>query len=417
MRRERKTFTALLCAAALPLFIGGQAFAESPAPPPAETVELVPAEAPWEDAALQGLDACAPPAEEELCAEDVTAVPAAEEAAAGMAALERGHAEMARDTPVIVTSFTQLQAALRAPEDADITVRGLIEVTGLLRVEGKKTLSGESGTLVRGPLVQEGMIGVLPGARLTLRNITIDGNSAAGDAEYAMLFVDGLTYPEAAVLTLGDGCVLENAHMHSSSVFGAAVYAYGPYASVVMEDGSAIRSCTIQGSGGALALSVTAQFDMRGGEITGNSASAYGGAVFLESASMVMSGGIISGNGASAGGGVAILDTGRGSSTITLSGGALVADNTAREEGGAEAGRGGGIYQGGGVVTLDSPSAAVRGNSAAQEGGGIYVSPCQPSPQAVFSLRAGRIENNSAMSRGGGISCRAGYFYEHSVMS
>ena len=53
MRRERKTFTALLCAAALPLFIGGQAFAESPAPPPAETVELVPAEAPWEEMCIR----------------------------------------------------------------------------------------------------------------------------------------------------------------------------------------------------------------------------------------------------------------------------------------------------------------------------------------------------------------------------
>jgi hypothetical protein len=166
-----------------------------------------------------------------------------------------------------------------------------------------------------------------------------------------------------------------------------------------------------------------------GSQITGNRTTAdIGAAVCLwQGATFTMEGGSIDGNtasGSSGGGGVGANGVGI---TFTMTGG-TIENNTAHATGGNK-GRGGGVYVGGGAVfnmsggviknnkcTFTSSNATSGGgvyvagansqftmsgnariiNNTAKQGGGVYLGVGSASGNAVFTMKGGSIEKNTA---------------------
>ena len=132
-------------------------------------------------------------------------------------------------------------------------------------------------------------------------------------------------------------------------------------------------------------------FTMAGGTITGNTAKANGGAVYINIGSLVMSGGIITGNTATTnGGGVA------NGGTFNMNGGCITG-NTATS-------RGGGVYVEGEISSFTMSGGTITGNTAGNSGGGVYVT------SGTFTLADGAISNNTADKTGGGV-----YIYNNSI--
>jgi hypothetical protein len=178
---------------------------------------------------------------------------------------------------------------------------------------------------------------------------------------------------------------------------------------LVMKAGSLITGNTKSSSGGGVYVSGGGTFDMSGGEVRGNTATANsvnGGGVFVgASSSFTMSGGAVRGNtatvsGAVSGGGVYVIG-----GTFDMSGGA-VSDNTARTSSSSSS-FGGGVCVSGGTFTMSG--GAVRGNTAtalgAVSGGGVYAS-------GTFDMSGGAVSDNAARSSsssssGGGVYVNA----------
>jgi len=159
-------------------------------------------------------------------------------------------------------------------------------------------------------------------------------------------------------------------------------------------------------------------FTMKGGVISGNEASAYGGGVYVRNGTFTMKGGVISGNKASLfGGGVLIHN-----STFTMEdgvisgsearycGGVYVLDSTFTMKGGVISGNkandqdicgGGVLVHGNSTFTMDKGS--IIGNNARGSGGGVYVL------DSTFTMKGGTISNNKAHGLdgcGGGVYVR-----------
>ena len=298
-------------------------------------------------------------------------------AAAGLC-LGAGGTALAAEGPLPATAravgtFEELKAALAAPGSDDIVLTGTIQVTELLPVNGEKTLSAQGGGLTRAAGATSGLLAVQPGASLTLENLQIDGNRAAGAASAALVQVGA-----PATLTLASGCTLQNSLVQGAGTTGGGVFATGTGATVAVQEGALVQNCSCTGrGGGGLALTQGAQLNMSGGSVSQNSAANYGGGVYLLDAGFSMSGGELTGNSAASGGGVALfgsaVDPAAGRAQLSLLGSARIAGNSAATTGGTEEGYGGGVYQAGGNLVIDSPEAVVEENAAAKEGGGLYL--------------------------------------------
>jgi hypothetical protein len=134
---------------------------------------------------------------------------------------------------------------------------------------------------------------------------------------------------------------------------------------------------------------VAGSFTMRGGIISGNSASNGCGVYVEEGGAFTMSGGEISGNSASGG-----VRVGLGG-TFVMSGGEISGNS-------ADDGDGGGVYVGG-AFTMSGGE--ISGNSA-DDGGGVYVTggltiSGRYMASGTFTMSGGEISGNSARHGGG----------------
>ncbi|MCD8208576.1 MAG: hypothetical protein LUD72_11605 [Bacteroidales bacterium] len=194
------------------------------------------------------------------------------------------------------------------------------------------------------------------------------------------------------VFTMTDGDIHDNSNTHGS---GPGVFVY---IGTFNMEGGYIRDNVAMGTdaygGGLYVDQSSAQFNLCGGEISGNESYASGGGVYVANGTLKMSGGSIISNATSgAGGGVYVA-----SGTFEMSGGEISL-NTA-------SGNGGGVYSkatfnltGGtiGGFETDGGEIVSLGNTA-ENGGGIYIY------SGTFSIEdPAEVCYNSAKNTCGGI--------------
>lgn len=180
-----------------------------------------------------------------------------------------------------VGTFNELKTQLGKGGERTITVTGTIEVTETLVIPAKAniTITG-GGTLKRAASFTSGRmfrfdssVGIYERnkARLTLENITVDGNKVeASDPAFSLSM--------NAFLTLKAGAVIQN-HVNTGTYEGTVYVAGGV---LTMEAGSVIRNNTTAGYGGGVYCDA-GSFIMHGGTITGNTAARGGGGVYNKS--------------------------------------------------------------------------------------------------------------------------------------
>ena len=180
-----------------------------------------------------------------------------------------------------VDTFNELKTQLGYGGERTIKVTGTIEVTETLVIPAKAniTITG-GGTLKRAASFTRGYMfrlnssfGALESnkARLTLENITVDGNNVKASEPVVSLSSNGF-------LTLKDGAVIQN-HVNTGTYEGTVYVAGGV---LTMEAGSVIRNNTTAGNGGGVNCGA-GSFIMHGGTITGNTAAKGGGGVYSKS--------------------------------------------------------------------------------------------------------------------------------------
>ncbi|MCD8147974.1 MAG: Cna B-type domain-containing protein [Clostridiales bacterium] len=221
-----------------------------------------------------------------------------------------------------------------------------IYITGTVTIsEGSESRDG-GGTLslVRDSSLKNSALVELTGGSLTLSNITVDGNEISSTA--ALIRVNG----SSSVLTIQSGTVIQNNRNTSTSL------------AATVANNAAI--CVVNG-----------KLVMTGGEIKNNIGNSWGGGIALTangssvSAEMELTGGTISGNSATCGGGIYMY----GNATLVMSGGTVTGNYASSY--------GGGIYVGcGGVATISA--GYITNNKCTGSswgGGGIYVNSAQSS--------------------------------------
>lgn len=179
-----------------------------------------------------------------------------------------------------VDTFNELKTQLGKGGERTIEVTGTIEVTETLVIPEKANITITGGTLKRAESFTSGRMfrlnssfGALESnkARLTLENITVDGNNVkASDPAFSLSM--------NAFLTLKAGAVIQN-HVNTGTYEGTVYVAGGV---LTMEAGSVIRNNTTAGYGGGVYCDA-GSFIMHGGTITGNTAARGGGGVYNKS--------------------------------------------------------------------------------------------------------------------------------------
>ncbi|MDR1324534.1 MAG: InlB B-repeat-containing protein [Treponema sp.] len=259
---------------------------------------------------------------------------------------------------------------------------------------------------------------------LTLgNNITLQGRSN-NTASLVKVNSGGALVMETGSKISGNTASASNAYSYGGGVFVSSNGTFTMRGGAISGN---TASSTNASYGGGVFVSSNGTFTMSGGEISGNTASAsnssygvysYGGGVYVsDSGTFTMSGGAISGNTASYGGGVYVYS----SATFTMSGGEI-SGNTASTY--SNSSYGGGVFVSGGTFTMSG--GAISGNtatttssyyysSASSKGGGVFVS------SGTFTMRGGAISGNtasstnaSASSYGGGVYVDSGTFTKES---
>ena len=271
--------------------------------------------------------------------------------------------------------------------------------TSALTIEDS-TLDIKNGT-ISGTATDGGALLLRNNANVTLTDTTLTGSRAAryGGAAYITGGAD-LTMDEGAVITgceaawggavyVNDGTFTQNsdAKIESCKTFinktynetgrGGAVYVEkGTY---TLTDQAAVTNCTTQNLG-TVYIANYGEFNMTGGEISGNTAD-YGAGVYLTRGNMTIADGKIAQNAANQAGGGVSQDGG-----IVLMRGGEISGNTANRGAGWRLSSGGSVLMRGGDIT---------GNNASSAGGGIYQD------SGTFTVNGGNITKNEAATGGG----------------
>lgn len=258
----------------------------------------------------------------------------------------------------------------------------------------------KNGT-ISGTATDGGALLLRNNANVTLTDTTLTGSRAAryGGAAYITGGAD-LTMDEGAVITgceaawggavyVNDGTFTQNsdAKIESCKTFinktynetgrGGAVYVEkGTY---TLNDTAAVTNCTTQNLG-TVYIANYGEFNMTGGEISGNTAD-YGAGVYLNRGNMTIADGKIAQNKANHAGGGVSQDGG-----IVLMRGGEISGNT------ADSGAGWRLSSGGSVLMRDGD---ITGNNASNAGGGIYQD------SGTFTVNGGSITKNEADTGGG----------------
>jgi hypothetical protein len=214
------------------------------------------------------------------------------------------------------------------------------------------------------------------GQNLTLaQNITLEG-------------VDDNTRPLIQVSASGvfvmkdNSKIIDNVCVNNSA--GGGVFAYEDSA-FTMKGGTISGNTATNGSGGGVNVRENSIFTMEGGTISNNIVSGDGGGVSIWHATFTMRGGSSVNNNTAAkgGGGVHTSEN----SIFTMEGGSSVSNNTAKGGGGVRVGENASFIMEGGVI----------GGNTASDGGGGGVSVWR----GTFTMRSGMISGNIGGSGGG----------------
>ena len=271
--------------------------------------------------------------------------------------------------------------------------------TSALTIEDS-TLVIKNGT-ISGTATDGGALLLRNNANVTLTDTTLTGSRAAryGGAAYITGGAD-LTMGNGAVITgceaawggavyVNDGTFTQNgdAKIESCKTFinktynetgrGGAIYVEkGTY---TLTEQAAVTNCTTQNLG-TVYIADYGEFNMTGGEISGNTAD-YGAGVYLTRGNMTIADGKIAQNTANQAGGGVSQDGG-----VVLMRGGEISGNT------ADRGAGWRLTNGGSVLMRDGD---ITGNNASNAGGGIYQD------SGTFTVNGGSITKNEAATGGG----------------
>ncbi|MDE7167376.1 MAG: hypothetical protein K2O28_00845 [Clostridia bacterium] len=237
--------------------------------------------------------------------------------------------------------------------------------------------------------------------KVNLNDGTITGNSAANGGGVGAcggrIEINGVKI-NGNNATNGAG-VYAYSDIHSLKFTGGEIsgntatqYGGGIYTCVelTMTDGKISGNNAITGAGMYITLlNSTATLTMNGGEISNNTANNYGGGAHISVGTLKMTGGLISGNSAEVGGGVCNYST---ESIFVMEGGAI-SNNAATSTGG-------GVDVTSGTFTLTNGT--ISDNTATTKGGGVYAF-------GAFEMKNGTITGNSA-ANGGGVNVEYGTF-------
>lgn len=236
-----------------------------------------------------------------------------------------------------------------------------------------------------------GRIFTVTGCQLILRDIILDGGKDDGVNAYHPL----ICVTDGAVLRMLEGTVLQNAENKSESMCGGGVNIRG--GQLYMYDGSVITNCKARHGGGVEVNSKSkspagAMFGMAGGSIE-NCAANNGGGVYVNIGQFQMLGGEITGNSAinsgyNAGGGGIYVAGERYTAAVRIVDG-KISGNTAVSNGG-------GILVNGGYTLLQIEGGTLEKNYA-KTGGGITML------LGTLNLYGGIVTDNTADLYGGGV--------------
>ncbi|MCD8116203.1 MAG: InlB B-repeat-containing protein [Oscillospiraceae bacterium] len=277
-----------------------------------------------------------------------------------------------------VTKYATLQAAINAATEAGDTVKLLADITGeditiastqsiTLDLNGCTLTGTGSGSVI----TVEGALTLTDSS--TAQTGTITGGKATTTATGK--YGGGVYVNSGAVFTMISGTISGN-----TATYGGGIYVTG--GTFTMTGGS-VSGNTGSNCGGVYIASGTAKISGNA-SITGNTASALGGGLYISGSSVVT----LSGN-ATVSNNFAGKTTGQGggvyiySGTLILSGNASVTGNTA---GTTTGGHGGGVFIKAGTLTM-SDNASITGNSAGTYGGGIYLSAAATTLKLSGSVR------------------------------
>ncbi|MDR2063798.1 MAG: InlB B-repeat-containing protein [Candidatus Nomurabacteria bacterium] len=318
----------------------------------------------------------------------------------------------AADTTCTAATLTDLNNCMNTGAVGDnvvITITDNINITSGINVSSGRNITiqsddpaGHQLTLTSG-ISWAFRVGAA-GQQLTLRDITLNGNSNSNTSL--------ISFSAAGQLTLGSGAVLQG-HTTTTATRAAVELAAG--ATVNIEDGAIIRDNRAPG-GGAIYANITnsnpATINISGGRIYNNfadNASYGGGAIHARQNTIInISGGVIgddnpqaaapynlspgkvatTGNHSEAHGG-AIYIAGNASyiTQLNISGGAIAGNYTSNYA----ARHGGGVFTGD-YVAINITGGAIDNNTTNGNGGGIY----QYGANSSFSIADGGITNNIA---------------------
>ena len=285
-----------------------------------------------------------------------------------------------------VTTFKGLQDALADETCSEIQVSGEIIVKESLSVDREVRLSGGGGTLVRGNK-DIYLFDVEKGGKLTLENITIDGQSqnTAYQNSKPLIYVT-----DDGTLTLENKAVLQKNH---ANLEGSAIQAKGS-SLVIMKEGATIQDNEDAFNGGGIFLGKGVTFEMQGGTIQRNKAPKGGG--IDAQGQITMKDGTIQNNTASFGGGIKLNGSG---GSLVMSGGSITGNHAEASSSSSDSGDGGGVYvYSSATLTLNGGNIAK--NNADRYGGGVCVH-----YSTTLTLNTGAtIGNNTANTSGGGIA-------------
>ncbi|MCG8648662.1 MAG: hypothetical protein MI861_02455, partial [Pirellulales bacterium] len=287
--------------------------------------------------------------------------------------------------------------------------------TGDVSISGG-TVNGNSAALEGGGLWNGGGTMIIDGT-------TISGNTASGDAAddggggifnnggtveigpatITNNVADGASGSGGGILNLGGTITIDNTQISGNSAnrAGGGIEDAGStglsitLTNVNLDNNLATGGGNGPGNGGGLHVTGTGDVSITGGTVNGNSAALEGGGLWNGGGTMTIDGTVISGNTAS---GDAADDGGGGifnNGGIVDIGQAIITNNVAD----GASGSGGGILNLGGTITVDNT--LIDGNSASRAGGGI-----EDQAGELVSVTDSVISDNNAGSspgNGGGI--------------
>lgn len=293
----------------------------------------------------------------------------------------------AEDATTEVSTFEALKAAVD-DEKSDIVLTADIDLTEPLLIDSAtanitiRSKEGETFTLKRPDDATLYQFDLNKGGKLTLENVTLEGNGEVVQPGYPFILVEDTT----CELHLKSGTTIQNCVTKNYATYdGGAIRSAG---SVYMYEGSAITNCSSQ-AGGAIKLSYTtsstsglkkfANFTMSGGTISGCSATGLdntahgGGALYAYgNVNVNLNGGVIEKNTSAANGGGVFVQPYKyngyvNTATVNLAG-TTIQDNTAAK-------RGGGVYFNGDTqdVITASGVTTITGNSSMNGTDNVYL--------------------------------------------